>query len=274
MNCPVVTLNNGVKIPQLGLGVYQCDIGQQTQNAVEWALECGYRHIDTATAYGNEESVGLGIQASGIAREELFITTKVANEDVRSGNTEQAFYNSIKLLNTEYLDLYLIHWPVEGFEAAWKVMENLYHKGLIRAIGVCNFHQHHLETLAQTAEVIPCVDQVECHPLMTQKSLTNFCAQHQIAIEAWSPLGGTGGNLLQNPVLQSLAQKYNRTPAQIVLRWDIQNHTIVIPKSTHRERIISNYNVFDFSLDRADMDSIDNLNRNRRVGPDPDNFDF
>lgn len=267
-------LNNGVQIPQLGLGVYQTPLGEQTVNSVMWALEAGYRHIDTAKIYGNEESVGEGIRASGVSREEIFLTTKLWNEDIRRGRTREAFEESLAALGTDYIDLYLIHWPAEGFEKAWSEMEALYREGKIRAIGVSNFHRPHLEQLSKTAEITPAVNQIESHPYLTNQELIDHCRSLGIEVEVWSPLGGTGGNLLADPALNTLSEKYQKTPAQIVLRWDIQREVIVIPKSTHRDRIISNLMVDDFELSDDDMELISSLNRNLRVGPDPDTFDF
>jgi len=182
-----ILLNNGVQIPILGLGVFQSAEGPETRRAVKWAIESGYQHIDTARAYGNETSVGAGLKDSGTDRSKLFITTKVANEDVRAGNTERAFFDSLQRLGLDYLDLYLIHWPVDRYAEAWATMEKLYRQGYIRSIGVCNFHAHHLETLAKTAEIMPAVNQVECHPLLTQRPLKDYCKQRGIAVEAWSP---------------------------------------------------------------------------------------
>ena len=269
-----VQLSQGGKIPQLGLGVYQTPEGEQTVNSVLWALEAGYRHIDTAKVYGNEKSVGEGIKASGIARSQIFLTTKLWNDDIRAGRIEEAFEESLDALETDYIDLYLIHWPAAGFEAAWHEMEKLYKKGRIKAIGVSNFQKHHLEQLEKRAESMPAVNQIESHPYFNNQELIEYCFRRDIAVEVWSPLGGTGGNLLQDETLGKLAKKYGRTPAQIVLRWDIQRNVAVIPKSTHRERIISNKAIFDFELSDADMDAINGLNRGLRVGPNPDNFDF
>lgn len=267
-------LNSGTKIPQLGLGVFQTADGTETENAVCWALEAGYRHIDTAKIYGNEKSVGNAIKTSGVTRGEIFLTTKLWNEDIRQGRTKAAFEESLAALQTDYIDLYLIHWPVKGFEQAWADMEELYEAGKIKAIGVSNFQQHHLEQLQKTARIVPAANQIESHPYLTNQELIDYCLAKGIEVEVWSPLGGTGGNLLQDNVLAGLAEKYRKTPAQIVLRWDIQRKVIVIPKSTHQDRIISNLEVFDFELADEDMAVINGLNRDLRVGPDPDNFNF
>ena len=269
-----VQLKHGLKIPQLGLGVYQTPDGDQTVQAVKWALNAGYRHIDTAKIYGNEASVGKGIRESGVDRGEIFLTTKLWNADIRAGRTREAFFESLEALQTDYVDLYLIHWPADGFEQAWTVMEELHEAGKIGAIGVSNFQKSHLERLAKTARIMPAVNQIESHPYFTNQELIKYCFCKDIAVEVWSPLGGTGGNLLEDETLKMLAEKYGKTPAQIVLRWDIQRGVVVIPKSTHRERIISNQEIFDFELCGKDMKLIQDLNCCKRVGPDPDHFDF
>lgn len=269
-----IKLNNGVEIPQLGLGVYQTPEGDETVNSVKWALEAGYRHIDAARVYGNEAGVGEGMRQSGVRRQDIFLTTKLWNDDIRQGRAREAFEESLKTLGTDYVDLYLIHWPVDGFEKAWREMEQLYREGKIRAIGVSNFHEQHLERLLETAEVQPVVNQIESHPYLNNQKLIDLSRENGMEAEVWSPLGGTGGNLLQDKRLEELAGKYNKSAAQIVLRWDIQRGVIVIPKSTHQERIISNMDVFGFELEDSDMEKINQLNKDMRVGPDPDNFDF
>lgn len=272
MNC--IRLNNGVNIPQMGLGVYQTSDGEQTEQAVKWALEAGYRHIDTARIYGNEKSVGIGMKDSKIPRNEIFLTTKLWNEDIRRGRAKEAFEESLEALQTDYIDLYLIHWPAQGYEKAWEALAELYDEGRIKAVGVSNFQRSHLEELEKSAGICPAVNQIESHPYFNNQDLIDYCFGKGIAAEVWSPLGGTGGSLLQDDSLCRLAGKYERTPAQIVLRWDIQRGVVVIPKSTHKERIISNKAVFDFELSEGDMKLIDDLNKNRRIGPDPDNFNF
>ncbi len=269
-------LNNGVSIPQLGFGVFRAESGAETENAVRWALETGYRHIDTAKIYGNEASVGHAIKASGLPREEIFLTTKLWTKDIRAGRTHQAFEESLAALDTDYVDLYLIHWPADGFSQAWADIEDLYREGRIRAIGVSNFHRHHLETLAQTAKILPAVNQIESHPYLTNQPLIDYCRSQNMEVEVWSPLGGSLGkaNILQDELVIALSHKYGKSPAQIVIRWHLQRGVIVMPKSTHQERIISNYNVFDFTLDDQDMIAISALNRNLRTGSDPDNFSF
>jgi diketogulonate reductase-like aldo/keto reductase len=265
-------LHNGVKMPWLGLGVWKVKEGDEVVRSVAAALRAGYRSIDTAAVYGNEEGVGKAIHQSGIPREEKFITTKVWNADQGYETTLQAFEASRKKLGLEYLDLYLVHWPVkEKYKETWKALEKLYKDGLVRAIGVSNFQIHHLQDVMDNSEVVPMVNQVEYHPLLTQKELLQFCQRQNIQLEAWSPL--MQGNL-DNPTLAELAEKYKKTPAQIVLRWDLQNGVVTIPKSITEKRIIENANIFDFELSREDMDKIDALNINKRFGPDPDNFDF
>lgn len=270
-----IRLNNGAVIPQLGLGVYLTQDGEETVNSVKWALEAGYRHIDTAMIYGNEKSVAQGIKESGVPRKDIFITTKLWNEDIRQGRAQEAFKRSLEALDTDYVDLYLIHWPADGYEKAWEEMEKIYESGRAKAIGVSNFQVHHLETLMKNAHIKPAVNQIESHPYFTNQELIDYCLGQNIDIEVWSPLGGTGGNnVLSNDTIKSLAAKYRKTPAQIIIRWDIQRGVIVMPKSTHRDRILSNMQVSDWELSVEDMRMISELNRNERVGADPDNFDF
>ncbi|MFD2613092.1 aldo/keto reductase [Paenibacillus gansuensis] len=266
-------LNNGVEMPWFGLGVWQVEEGEQVESAIVNAIQAGYRSIDTAAAYKNEEGVGRGIAQSGTDREELFITTKVWNADQGYQSTLDAFESSLQKLGLDYVDLYLIHWPVKGkYKETWRAMEHLYKEGRVRAIGVSNFQVHHLQDLMEDSEVVPAVNQVEYHPRLAQLELRAFCEEHNIQLEAWSPL--MQGKLLDEPVLKELAEKYNKTTAQIILRWDLQNEVVTIPKSIQKERIISNAQIFDFELSADDMAKIDGLNRNERTGPDPDNFNF
>lgn len=265
-------LNNGIKMPWLGLGVWKVKEGDEVQHAILLAIETGYRAIDTAAVYGNEAGVGDAIRDSGIARDQLFITTKVWNSDQGYETTLKAFDESMKKLRLDYLDLYLVHWPVQGkYLDTWKALEKLYRDGYVRAIGVSNFHVHHLEDLKQNSEIVPAVDQVEYHPLLTQKELLAYCKENGIQMEAWSPL--MQGNLDQ-PVLVEIGQKYGKSPAQVILRWDLQNGVVTIPKSVTPERIRQNADVFDFTLTAEEMEQISRLNQNKRFGPDPDNFDF
>ncbi len=264
----------GIGIPQLGLGVFQTPEGKETVDSVRWALEAGYRHIDTAAVYGNERSVGEGMRESGVLRRDIFLTTKLWNDDIRAGRTEEAFYESLDRLGTSYVDLYLIHWPVDGWQRAWEVMVDLYHQHRIRAIGVSNFQRHHLEELRAISAVRPAVDQIESSPQFLNQELIDYCHGKRIHVEVWSPLGGTGGTLLKDPVLQQIAEAHGKSPAQVVIRWHLQRGVIVIPKSTHEERIRQNFDVFDFSLDNAETAAVSALNTDTRNGADPDNFDF
>ncbi|WP_087456086.1 aldo/keto reductase [Tumebacillus avium] len=266
-------LANGVHMPWLGLGVFKTQEGEEVENSVRYALEAGYRHIDTAAIYRNEEGVGRAVQASGIAREELFITTKVWNTEQGYETTLAAFEESRQKLGLEYVDLYLIHWAVkEKYKETWRALEKLYKDGLVRAIGVSNFQVHHLQDLMATANVKPMVNQVEYHPYLTQKELLAFCKQEGIQFEAWSPI--MRGRVNDEPVIVQLAEKYGKTPAQIVLRWDLQHGVVTIPKSVRRERVIENAQLFDFELSAEDMATLDGLNREQRFGSDPDNFSF
>lgn len=271
------TLHNGVQMPWFGIGVFKVEEGPELVNAVKTAITHGYRSIDTAAIYGNEEGVGQGlregIQQAGISREDVFVTSKVWNADLGYESTIAAYETSLHKLGLEYLDLYLIHWPVEGkYKEAWRALETLYKEGRVKAIGVSNFQIHHLEDLMKDAEIKPMVNQVEYHPRLTQKELQAFCQEHDIQLEAWSPL--MQGQLLNHEVLQEIANNYNKSVAQVILRWDLQNGVITIPKSTKEHRIVENADVFDFELKEEDMKRIDDLNENHRVGPDPDNFDF
>nr|WP_145157031.1 aldo/keto reductase [Paenibacillus terrae] len=270
-------LNNGIEMPWLGLGVFKVEEGSELVEAVKAAVKHGYRSIDTAAVYANETSVGQGIREAladnGLKREDLFVTSKVWNADLGYESTIAAYETSLKKLGLDYLDLYLIHWPVAGkYKEAWRAMEQLYKDGRVKSIGVSNFQVHHLEDLMKDAEIVPVVNQVEFHPLLTQKELRNFTKQHNIQLEAWSPL--MQGELLNHPLLKEIADKYGKSIAQVVLRWDLQHGVVTIPKSTKEHRIVENASLFDFELSREDMDRIDGLNENRRVGPDPDNFDF
>lgn len=261
-------LANGVKMPWLGLGVWKTEDGAEVEQAVSSAIQAGYRSIDTAAIYRNETGVGNAIKASEIPRDQLFITTKVWNESQGYDSTLRAFEDSLHKLQMDYVDLYLIHWPVRGkYKETWKALEKLYDEGRVRAIGVSNFHVQHLEDLLTVAKVTPMVNQVEFHPLLTQEELRTYCKEFNIQFEAWSPL--MQGNLNQ-PVLLELASKYNKTAAQIVLRWDLQHGVVTIPKSVNKHRIGENANIFDFELSNEDMLRIDGLNNNQRFGTNPD----
>ncbi|PLS25170.1 aldo/keto reductase [Bifidobacterium imperatoris] len=269
-----ITLNNGTVIPQVGLGVFQTPDGETTINAVQTALENGYRHIDTAMIYRNEASVGEGIRRAGVPREDFFVTTKLWNDDIRAHRGLDAFQESLDRLGLDYVDLYLIHWPADGWQQAWDDLQTIYASGRAKAIGVSNFQQHHIEELLKNSDVVPAVDQIESSPQFTNQELIDFLAGKGIHTEAWSPLGGTGGNLLAEPVLAEIGAKYGKSAAQVVIRWHIQRGIIVLPKSTHAERIKQNFDVFDFNLTADDMAAVTALNTGHRNGADPDNFDF
>ncbi|NAS10928.1 aldo/keto reductase [Poritiphilus flavus] len=267
------TLHNGVAMPYFGLGVYLSEDGQEVVNAVKWAIEAGYRHVDTASIYNNEEGVGRGIKESPEARENIFVVSKVWNNDQGYDSTLKAFDASMKRLDLDYLDLYLVHWPVAGkYKETWKALEQLYKEKRVRAIGVSNFLQHHLEDLMTGVEIVPMVNQMEFHPYLVQQELLDFCQKHQIQYEAWSPM--MQGKIFGMETFQKLAKKYGKSIAQVVLRWNLQKGVITIPKSSKRERIIANADIFDFALEEEDVKYLDSMDRGQRFGPDPDNFDF
>ncbi|MFR1709470.1 MAG: aldo/keto reductase [Clostridium sp.] len=273
-----VTLNNGIEMPRLGLGVFRVENSPELINAVKVAIENGYRSIDGAAIYGNEEAMGegirQGIKEAGISREDLFITSKVWNADLGYESTIAAYEASLERLGLDYLDLYLIHWPVEGkYKEAWRALEHLYKEGRVKAIGVSNFQVHHLQDLLSDAEIKPVINQIELHPYLSQQKVREFCKENDIQVEAWSPLMA-GNGLLENETLKEIAKKYNKTAAQVVLRWDLQSQVVTIPKSTNEKRLIENIDVFDFNLSDDDIAKIDSLNKDLRVGPDPDNFNF
>jgi diketogulonate reductase-like aldo/keto reductase len=272
---PPIILNNGIEMPQLGFGVWQVP-DDEAEQAVATALESGYRSIDTAAIYGNEEGTGKAIATSGIPREDLFVTTKLWNSDQGYDSTLRAFDTSLEKLGLDYLDLYLIHWPLPSrgkYIDTYKAFEKLYSDGRVKAIGVSNFYPEYLERLIEATSVIPAVNQIELHPQLQQHAAREYHAQQGIATEAWSPLG-SGKGLLEVPAIVAIAQKHNRTPAQIVLRWHIQQGNVVIPKSVTPSRIRENIDVFDFSLDAEDIAAISALNEDRRLGPDPATFDM
>jgi diketogulonate reductase-like aldo/keto reductase len=255
-----VELNNGVLMPWLGFGTFQSPPGQVAEDSVLWALQAGYRHIDTAALYKNEADVGKAIRKSGIPRDEIFVTTKVWNADMRSGKMD-------------HVDLYLLHWPVPGkFVESWKKMEAIFKQGKARAIGISNFLVHHVEQVLAGASVIPAVNQVEWHPLVRQQKLVDVCQSKGIAFEAWAPL--MQGKVAQIPELVAIGKTHRKTPAQVALRWGMQHQVVMIPKSVHKERIIENAGVFDFQLTADEMKRIDALDQNKRLGADPDNFNF
>ncbi|MFH9980838.1 aldo/keto reductase [Streptomyces sp. NPDC017179] len=270
---PPIILNNGVEMPQLGFGVWQVP-DDEAERAVATALEAGYRSIDTAAIYGNEEGTGKAVAASGVPREEVFVTTKLWNSEHGYDSTLRAFDASLAKLGLEYVDLYLIHWPTPArgkFVDSYKAFEKLLAEGRVRAIGTSNFLPGHLERLIAETSVIPAVNQIELHPHLQQHAAREYHAKQGIATEAWSPLG-QGKGLLEVPAIVAIAQKHNRTPAQIVLRWHLQLGNIVIPKSVTPSRIRENIDVFGFSLDDEDLGAISALNEDRRLGPDPATF--
>ena len=265
-----VTLNNGVTMPKLGLGVYKT--GDDTFQAVKWALEAGYRLIDTAAYYNNEIQVGKAVRESGIPREQIFVTTKMWNNDQRDDRQEDAFLESLNKLKLDYIDLYLIHWPVPGkFSDTWKYMEDFLASGKVHAIGVSNFLPHHLEELAASSETVPAVDQFECHPFLTREDVREYCASHGIQAEAWSPLGR--GVVLESRTIMEIAKKHRKTPAQVTLRWDYQNGLVTIPKSVNQNRIKENCGIFHFTLTDDEMEEISDLDTGV-AKDDPDNFSF
>jgi methylglyoxal/glyoxal reductase len=268
----VTTLNNGVTMPWFGLGTFKA-AGEEVANAVTEALKIGYRSIDTAAVYGNEEEVGQSIAASGIARDSLFVTTKVWNDDQGYDKTLRAFEASRKKLGLDYVDLYLVHWPgVDKYKDTWRALERLYEEGSVRAIGVSNFQIHHLEELLKDSNTVPVLNQVELHPRLIQKELREYCASHNIQIEAWAPL--MKGRLQDNELLLGLAEKYGKTVSQVILRWELQNHIVIIPKSVTPSRIKENSEIFDFELSQDELDAISGLNTDERTGSHPDKFLF
>jgi 2,5-diketo-D-gluconate reductase A len=272
---PTIRLNNGVEIPQLGFGVYQVP-PEDTAEAVSTALEIGYRHIDTAEMYGNEKGVGEAVAHSGIDRGEVFVTSKLNNGYHRRDDALRAFDQSLADLGFEYLDLFLIHWPLPGIDVdyveTWKAMEEIYASGRARSIGVSNFQAHHLRRLFGETEVRPAVNQIEVHPYLAQEELRAFDADHEIVTEAWSPIAQ--GKVLDDPVVLRVAERCSRTPAQVVLRWHVQRGDVVFPKSVNRERMQQNFELFDFELDGDAMGDLSALDRGERTGPDPDTFNY
>lgn len=267
-----IKMNNGVEIPQLGLGVYLTKSGSECINAVTWALEAGYRHIDTAKFYKNEKDVGEAVRNSGIKREEIFVTTKLWNEDHGYESALRAFDKSLKELNIDYIDCYLIHWPVqEKRKDSWKALEKIYESGYCKSIGVSNYMIPHLEELFTYANVIPVMNQVEFNPFNYQNDLLDFCNKNKIILEAYAPL--TRSKRINDKTLLPISQKYKKSNAQVLIRWAIQHELVVIPKSVHKERIIENANVFDFTLDESDMKILDNMNDGFRSSWDPTKID-
>jgi 2,5-diketo-D-gluconate reductase A len=271
---PQIPLNNGQSIPQLGFGVFQIE-PKDTVEAVSTAFQVGYRHIDTAEMYGNEKEVGEAVAKSGLDRADVFVTSKLANDAHRPDDARRAFEASLKALGFDYLDLFLIHWPLPAkydgdFVSTWQTLEEFYREGRARSIGVSNFQPHHLRRLHEVTEITPAVNQIEVHPFLTQDDVRSFCAEHQIAVEGWSPIGQ--GAVLDDPAIGSIAERVGKTPAQVVLRWHIQRGDIIFPKSVTPPRINENFEIFDFELSDGDVAEISALNKNQRTGPDPDKF--
>ncbi|MEK4131411.1 aldo/keto reductase [Solibacillus sp. FSL W8-0474] len=266
-------LTNGVKMPMLGLGVYKMTDRDETLQAITTALDLGYRAVDTAALYYNEEEVGEAIRHSSVPREDIFVTTKVWNSDQGYDNTLRAFETSLKKLDMDYIELYLTHWPVkEKYVETYRAIERLYEEKLIRVPGVSNHHEHHLKDILASCNIAPMVNQIEVHPYLSQESLRNYCAQEQIAVTAWSPLGR--GNVLNDDTIVRIAHEYNVTPAQIILRWHLQNDVIIIPKSVTPSRIKENSELYHFELTKETMRQLNAVNRNERFGQNPDNFKF
>ncbi|NFV13941.1 aldo/keto reductase [Clostridium sp. FAM 1755] len=263
-------LSNGVKMPWLGFGTYKVEDGNTVISSVKEALKIGYSHIDTASYYGNEEGVGTAIKESGVPREDIFLVSKVWNSDQGYDKTLKSFEDSIKKLGTDYLDLFLIHWPQPLSKETWKALEKLYKEGSVKAIGVSNFLVDHLKWLLEDAEIKPMVNQVEFHPRLIQKDLIEFCRKNSIQLEAWSPL--MRGKVFQIELLQDLAKKYDKTISQIVLRWDLQMGVVTIPKSVTPSRIKENADIFDFEISKEDMDRIQQLDKGLRAGSNPNKY--
>lgn len=268
-----VTLNDGAQMPFLGLGVFKSEAGAETEHAVRWALDSGYRHIDTAAIYGNEASVGDGIRSSGVSRSEIFVTTKVWNTDQGYDKTLRAFDRSLAELGFDYVDLYLVHWPTPALGLAdetWRALQRIKADGRTRSIGVSNFEPHHLDQLAESSDVVPSVNQVELHPYLQQEHLQAYCAERGIAVEAWSPLAK--GAVADDPLLGRIGEAHGKNPVQVTIRWMLQKGIVTIPKSVNQSRIVANADVFDFELTAEEMGQIATLHRDERTGPHPDRF--
>ncbi len=273
---PDILLNNGRTIPQFGFGVFTVPPAETAQ-AVTTALRAGYRHVDTAQMYGNEKEVGQAIREAGVDRAGVFVTSKLENASHRPDDARRAFDRTLGALGSDYVDLFLIHWPLPtrydgDYVSTWRTLEEFYRDGRARSIGVSNFQPHHIRRLHEEAEVPPAVNQIEVHPYLTQTEVRAFCGQHQIAVEAWSPLAK--GRVLGDPTIDSIARRVGKTPAQVVLRWHIERGDIAFPRSVTPARIRENIDIFDFELSGEDVEAITALNRNERTGPNPDTFDL
>lgn len=265
-------LSNGVKIPNIGFGTYKLGNHEESIEAVKYAIKNGYRHIDAAAFYNNEEAVGIGIKESKINREEIFLTTKLWNDNHGYEKTMKAFNESINRLGVEYIDLYLVHWPNKLNLETWTAFEDLYEQGKVKAIGVCNFKESHIEELNKSAKIMPMVNQIEIHPYRSQKNMISYCKENNIQVVAWSPI--MRGRIFSDELMLALSEKYNKSIPQIALRWHLQNGVIPIPKSSNIERIKENLNIFDFEISKEDMKLIDKLNKNENVSTVPENTTY
>lgn len=265
-------LSNGLQVPIIGFGTYKLGEDEEVIKSIKYALEVGYRHIDTATFYGNEEAIGKALKESNVQREDIFLATKLWNDCHGYENAMNAFNNSIKKLGVDYLDLYYIHWPTELNHDTWRALEDLYYSGKVKAIGVCNFKIGHLEELKKTARIMPMINQIEIHPGFTQKEMVKYCQGNNIQVVAWSPI--MRGKLFAEPLMIALSEKYNKTITQIILRWHIQNHIIPIPKSSNKDRIKENIDIFDFEIEKEDILKMDSLNRGENVSGVPDDSNY
>ena len=273
INYNMVKLKNGVEIPEFGLGVFRSEVGTETSDAVRWALEAGYRHIDTAMMYRNEADVARGIRESGVARRDIFITSKLANQSIADRKFEEGVESSLAALDTDYIDLYLLHWPVTNFADAWRTLMKYYEQGVLRAIGVSNFQIRHLQKLEAEGLTLPAVNQIELHPSFQERELKAYCEERNIRVEAWSPLGGRDHLMVDRPEILKIAEKHGKTGAQVIIRWHLDTGNIVIPKSVKQQRILENAQVFDFHLDAEDLAAIAAMDTNQRSYWSPDRWD-
>lgn len=265
-----IELNNGVAMPRFGLGVWRSESGTETENAVRWALEAGYIHVDTAALYANEADVGKAVKAGVVPRDKVFVTSKVWTDKISYDGVKAAFDDAMNKLSFDVLDLYLIHWPVNDWQGAWRAMEELYAAGRVRAIGVSNFMQHHLEKLMDTSDTVPVVNQYEMHPYLQQPNLREFCQSNNIAVTAWAPI--MKARVLNVPEIIAIGEKYGKSAVHVTLRWLLQLDVIAIPKSVNQNRIVDNANIYDFALSDEDMAAMNALDKDERIGPHPDEF--